>query len=190
MSDDESLSDDEWINKFEKDEEKFSEFYNEPVKYIKVFFFSLVHNKITEMNKIKYFLEQSNLLKSKELIGLIMKVKKKDEKIHSMLQYYVNVHYENVNKYIMSNDNNLKELNNLNDIKFNDIIPILKDTNNIFIFFCEKDKKNNTSRKNRKKDIIPQITTSKIIKTINLHDTLGKTRKINKNNFVKDIVKL
>jgi hypothetical protein len=40
MSDDESLTDDEWINNFEEDEEKFSEFYNEPVKYINLYFFS------------------------------------------------------------------------------------------------------------------------------------------------------
>lgn len=84
MSDDESLTDDEWINNFEEDEEKFSEFYNEPVKYINLYFFSLENNEIIENNKIKYYLEKSNILKSKELIGLIMKVKKKDEKIYSI----------------------------------------------------------------------------------------------------------
>ena len=46
MSDDESLTDDEWINEFEDDEEKFGEFYNEPVDYINIYFLYLKNKEI------------------------------------------------------------------------------------------------------------------------------------------------
>ena len=43
----------------------------------------------------------------------------------------------------------MKEIKNFESIEFNNTIPVFKELNNIFIFICDKEKKNNTSRKNK-----------------------------------------
>ena len=149
MSDDESLTDDEWINNFEDDEEKFGEFYNEPVDYIYIYFLYLKNKEILYRKNIKYYLRKINILSSEELIGLIVKFKRKNEKIYSILKNSIDTHYENINKFIQSNEDTMKEIKNFESIEFNNTIPVFKELNNIFIFICDKEKKNNTSRKNK-----------------------------------------
>lgn len=149
MSDDESLTDDEWINNFEDDEEKFGEFYNEPVDYIYIYFLYLKNKEILYRKNIKYNLRKINILSSEELIGLIVKFKRKNEKIYSILKNSIDTHYENINKFIQSNEDTMKEIKNFESIEFNNTIPVFKELNNIFIFICDKEKKNNTSRKNK-----------------------------------------
>ena len=149
MSDDESLTDDEWINEFEDDEDKFGEFYNEPVDYINIYFLYLKNKEILYRKNIKYYLRKVNILSSEELIGLIVKFKRKDEKIYSILKNSIDTHYENINKFIQSNEDTMKEIKNFESIEFDNTIPVFKELNNIFIFICNKEKKNNTSRKNK-----------------------------------------
>jgi len=149
MSDDESLTDDEWINEFEDDEEKFGEFYNEPVDYINIYFLYLKNKEILYRKNIKYYLRKANILSSEELIGLIVKFKRKDEKIYSILKNSIDTHYENINKFIQSNEDTMKEIKSFESIEFDNTIPVFKELNNIFIFICNKEKKNNTSRKNK-----------------------------------------
>jgi hypothetical protein len=194
MIEEECLSDDEWINDFEKDEEKYQEFYNNPVEFIIIIFFYLNKNKeIERKKKIKVNLKKENIFQSHELIGLIMKNKKKTQRIFSILKHNININYENINDYLNSNkeEETLKELKNYNDVYFEDSISIFKNINNLLIFVCEKDEPSKCpSKKNRKQieNMIKKQEKNKDIKRIDIKTQKNKKQQKNKtkkNNILK-----
>lgn len=194
MIEEECLSDDEWINDFEKDEEKYQEFYNNPVEFIIIIFFYLNKNKeIERKKKIKVNLKKENIFQSRELIGLIMKNKKKTQRIFSILKHNININYENINDYLNSNkeEETLKELKNYNDVYFEDSISIFKNINNLLIFVCEKDEPSKCpSKKNRKQieNMIKKQEKNKDIKRIDIKTQKNKKQQKNKtkkNNILK-----
>jgi hypothetical protein len=187
MIEEECLSDDEWINDFEKDEEKYQEFYNNPVEFIIVIFFYLNKNKeIERKKKIKVNLKKENIFQSRELIGLIMKNKKKTQRIFSILKHNININYENINDYLNSNkdeEETLKEIKNYNDIYFDDSISLFKNINNLLIFVCEKDEPSKCpSKKNRKQieTMIKKEAKNKDIKRIDIKTLKNKKQQKNK----------
>ena len=183
MIEEECLSDDEWINDFEKDEEKYQEFYNSPVKFIIIIFFYLNKKKeIEKKKKIKVFLRKENVFQSHELIGTMMKNKTKSQRIFSILKHNININYENINDYINSNsqEETLKEIKNYNDIYFEDSISIFKNINNLLIFVCEKDEPGKcSSKKNRKQleTLIKKQEKNNDIKRIEIKTQKNKTQK-------------
>lgn len=193
MIEEECLSDDEWINDFEKDEEKYQEFYNSPVKFIIIIFFYLNKKKeIEKKKKIKVFLRKENVFQSHELIGTMMKNKTKSQRIFSILKHNININYENINDYINSNsqEETLKEIKNYNDIYFEDSISIFKNINNLLIFVCEKDESGKcSSKKNRKllENMIKKEEKNKDIKKIEIRTLKNqKKQKKQKNNTIKN----
>lgn len=171
-SDNESLYDDEdiefeTIDNFNREMLIYKDFYKENIETIKMKF--LYVNQINMIEKIRYddlILKTPNIIKSCELIKILKtnnNIMDKYYKINSICLYNVSIDPENI-QYI-SDENFLRNIDHLNDIKIEPTINIFNDLNELLFIFKEKNVKNNI------------IKTKKI--SIKLDNYRKKTRKTN-----------
>ena len=170
-----------WINKYEKEELIYKDFYKDDIKYIKMY--SLLINKnlfLENIHEENIFLEDKNILTKYHLISLINKYKNRNNnnksnknnkiKLLSILKYNIDLDSNNIFNYLKQETDPsmfLKSLNSIEDIIFNPTITSFEDLNSLFIIYLE----------DKEKDISSNNQTKRII----LHSNHKKTKKMKYN---------
>jgi hypothetical protein len=154
MDSDNEEFDDDWINKYEDEEEKYKIFYPEEVKYLKVN--CLYINKKNELEKItekEIHLNKGNKIEKEELVKLIRENEKMDKtkyKLISILLYNFNLENNELKNFLRGNQEFklLNNLRNIDDYSFEPSLSYFHKINNIFIVFNALEKTNipNTKR--------------------------------------------
>jgi len=154
MDSDNEEFDDDWINKYEDEEEKYKIFYPEEVKYLKVN--CLYINKKNELEKItekEIHLNKGNKIEKEELVKLIRENEKMDKtkyKLISILLYNFNLENNELKNFLRGNQEFklLNNLRNIDDYSFEPSLRYFHKINNIFIVFNALEKTNipNTKR--------------------------------------------
>ena len=154
MDSDNEEFDDDWINKYEDEEEKYKIFYPEEVKYLKVN--CLYINKKNELEKItekEIHLNKGNKIEKEELVKLIRENEKMDKtkyKLISILLYNFNLENNELKNFLRGNQEFklLTNLRNIDDYSFEPSLSYFHKINNIFIVFNALEKTNipNTKR--------------------------------------------
>ena len=165
-----------WINKYEKEELIYKDFYKDDIKYIKIY--SLMINKkllLENIHEETIFLEEKNILKKSLLIFLINKNKNnksnKSNKIKLLfiLKYNIDLDSNNIFNYLKQETETnmfLKSLTSIDDIIFEPTITLFEDLTSLFIIYNEE--------QDDKKDINSINQTKRII----LHSNHKKTKKM------------
>ena len=145
----------EYMENFEKLEEKYDKFYNKEVTNVKLFFIYI--NEFNEIYSIKSDREElENGSITKERILYLIKKNKHNllnkHKLVSLLQYNIDLHHTDLNNFIISetNKNYLTSLKILDSIQFSDTIPLLADLNSIifiYSFISPNNQQNNTTKR-------------------------------------------
>ena len=148
----------DWINKFDKTDNLYKDFYKDNLYYINIDFIYI--NKKNEIEKIKQesiLLSVQNYITRDELIG-ILKRNTFDNNIKyslmSILKYNITLDPDEIKNFLLSDDTtdyNDKFLiinKHIDTIKFEKTINMFQDLNNLFIIFYENPKENKTSNVN------------------------------------------
>lgn len=138
----------DWIEKFEKEDIEYSCFYKEPLETISINFIYINKNReIEKIDRDTIYLNHG-LLDKFFLNDIINKNKIKNKieyKPINILKYSIDLEPDNIKDYLLSENNNISELeiiNKITNIQFNDSISILQDLNCLYILFLEKYKSN------------------------------------------------
>lgn len=161
-----------WINKYEKEELIYKDFYKDDIKYIKIYSLLINNNLFLEnIHEENFFLEEKNILTKHHLISLINKYKNSNNKIKllSILKYNIDLDSNNIFNYLKQETEKnmfLKSLTSIDDIVFEPTITLFEDLNSLFIIYKEEqDEKKKVSSNNQTKRII-------------LHSNHKKTKKM------------
>ena len=145
----------EYMENFEKLEEKYNKFCNKSVDKIKLFFIYI--NENDEVYSMKS--EKENLINScisKERLLYLIKNNHYNllnkHKLVSLLKFNIDLHHTNLNKFILDieNENYLSSLKIVETIKFKDTIPLLSDLNSVIFIYNSMSREkniNNTTKK-------------------------------------------
>jgi len=141
-----------WIIKYMEDEKVFDKFYKEKVTNIKLYFFYI--DKHRDIIKIfKNNLDVSNNMIKKEKLLEIIKNKKevlnKEFLLIQILKYNFNIENDNINKFLNNSDNFnfLKKMDTIEDIYWDDTIPLFKSLNSLYFILFEKHKRKHNTKK-------------------------------------------
>ena len=133
-----------WIQEFEKNDQKYIPFYNEDVSEIKVTCLYVDNeNNIESIKEEILQLNQENMVTKEELIHMIKKNSFKDKKrytILSLLKYNVDLETTHVKHYLksVSHRDFLVVVKNIDNIPLKKTISMFQDLNTLFILFYEK----------------------------------------------------
>lgn len=142
--------DSEYIKKFEELELNYNKFYNTEVTAITLFFIYI--NENNEIYSIRQDAETLNnsCVTKERLLYLIKNNQYTQHRLVSLLQFNIYLHHTNLNNFILNKikDTYLFSLKIVDNIKFKDTIPLLKDLNSLlFIYKINTGKKLNTTKK-------------------------------------------
>jgi hypothetical protein len=159
MDSDNEEFDDNWINKYEDEEEKYKIFYPEEVKYLKVN--CLYINKKNELEKItekEIHLNSGNKIEKEELVKLIRENEKMDKtkyKLISILVYNFNLENNEIKNFIKNSDSFecLNNLKNIDEFTLDSSINYFHNINNLYVIFNAVEKNNNVNTKRVKFNI-------------------------------------
>jgi len=142
-----TVDEEEWLMKYLKEEELFNKFYKEKIKNIKLYFFYIdKHREIIKVFKNNLDIS-NNILQKGELINIVNKNRKILNKkfiLTQILKYNFNIKNNDINKFLINNENFtfLKKINELDDIYWEDTIPLFQSLNSLYFIFFEKRKYN------------------------------------------------
>jgi hypothetical protein len=149
----EEINDDEWINKYKKEEAKYDFLYKKEVSSINIFFIYVNANNEIEnkIKKEKYIIINKSINK-KILKEIIKQHEKYDNDIYilnSILKYNITLNPDEIEDFI-NNENENDYINNINlynadadadtngdDILFENTIDFFKDLNAIYIIYTK-----------------------------------------------------
>ena len=141
-----------WIIKYMEDEKVFDKFYKEKVNNIKLYFFYIdKHRDIIKIFKNNLDIS-NNMVKKEELLEIIKnkrKVLNKDFLLIQILKYNFNIENNNINKFLNNSDNFnfLKKMDTIEDIYWDDTIPLFKSLNSLYFILFEKHKRKHNTKK-------------------------------------------
>ena len=141
-----------WIIKYMEDEKVFDKFYKEKVNNIKLYFFYIdKHRDIIKIFKNNLDIS-NNMIKKEELLEIIKnkrKVLNKDFLLIQILKYNFNIENNNINKFLNNSDNFnfLKKMDTIEDIYWDDTIPLFKSLNSLYFILFEKHKRKHNTKK-------------------------------------------
>ena len=142
---------DDWLTNYIKEEEIFNKFYKKEIDKIKLYFFYIDKNKeiikvlkrnadisgnIIDKNKIVNIINNNNNVLNKKFMLL------------QILKYNFNIDNNDINKFLKNKKsfNFLKKYDVIDDIYWENTIPLFKSLNSLYFIFFEKKKNNNTKR--------------------------------------------
>ena len=137
--------DNEWLEQLETDNKKYKDFYTEEVEKIEInYVYVDTNSNITNIKKQDFFL--TNGILKNDLIYLIKGNQidnKKQYELLSLLQYNIDIQPDEIFSYLRDTDENnfLKTLTNISDIKWNDTVMLFYDMNSLFILYYRKKKR-------------------------------------------------
>ena len=150
-TDEESNKKEDWLIKYMEDEKVFDKFYKENVKNIKLYFFYIDKNKDI-IKVLKNNLDISNnIIKKNELLEIIRdkrEILSKKFLLIQILKYNFKIENNNINKFFNNSDtfNFLKEMDIVEDIYWENTIPLFTSLNSLYFIFFEKQRKKNTKK--------------------------------------------
>jgi hypothetical protein len=150
-TDEESNKKEDWLIKYMEDEKVFDKFYKENVKNIKLYFFYIDKNKDI-IKVLKNNLDISNnIIKKNELLEIIRdkrEILSKKFLLIQILKYNFSIENNNINKFLNNSDtfNFLKEMDIVEDIYWENTIPLFTSLNSLYFIFFEKQRKKNTKK--------------------------------------------
>ena len=143
------------IIEFDKSMTKYKDFYKEDVEIIAVK--CIYINENNSIEKVKYenlILNNANIISCEEIIKILKSNNQninKTYKIYSICFYNISIEPEDI-KYIKE-ENFLKNIPHINDIKIEPTINILQDLNELILIFKEKNINNNKIIYNKSKKV-------------------------------------
>jgi len=163
---------DDWINKFEKTDKLYQDFYKDDIYYINLKF--LYVNRSNEIEKIKqetFLMSQPNIVSREEILQILKKSITSDERLYSLLailKYNCQLDADDI-KHFLLNPNEyshfLTVVKHIDTITYDKTISMLQDLNDLVFIFYEKSKE--------LKFVNPHTSTKKIF----LHSKNKKTIK-------------
>jgi len=151
-SSDEELEDSTWMDILEKEEKDYKSFYKENVDIVKIFYTYVDSNNNIYNVKKDNLLIENNIIKRNELIYILKKNSKNNNKNHkliSVLQYNIDLEPEDVLNYLKFKEkyNFLTIVSKINDVLWNDTISIFKNLNSLHIVYYEEPNKKSSNTK-------------------------------------------
>jgi len=145
--------DDDWINKYEAEEQKYEIFYSEGVKNLKVN--CLYINNKNELEKVtekEINLNKENRIQKEELIRLIREndiIDKTKYKLISILVYNFNLENNELKNFLRESQEFelLKNLKNIDDYSLESSLSYFHNLNNLYIIFNAIEKTSNVNTK-------------------------------------------
>jgi len=143
---------DNWLIKYMEDEKVFDKFYKEKVNNIKLYFFYIdKHRDIIKIFKNNLDIS-NNMIKKEKLLEIIKnkrKVLNKEFLLIEILKYNFNIENNNINKFLNNSDNFnfLKKMDTIEDIYWDDTIPLFKSLNSLYFILFEKQKRRHNTKK-------------------------------------------
>jgi len=138
---------DDWINKFDKVDELYKDFYKDDVYYVDL---KIVYvNRSNEIEKIKktpFLMSSPNCISREEMLGILKKSAMEDNRKYSLLsilRYNILLEPYEIKNYLLDscNDNDTNYLNiikNIDTIYFGKTITMFQDLNDLILIFYEK----------------------------------------------------
>ena len=163
--------DDEWIEKFDKNDKLYQEFYKDDLYYVNLRI--LYINRDNEIEKLKQeslLLSNPNFISNEEIVEILKKNSIDNHKRYfllSILRYNITLEPHDINNYLLNEDkhNYLSIIKNIQDIKFNRSINMFHDLNDLIIIFYEKIREiKNSNNKTKKIYLTYQINNKKTIR--------------------------
>ena len=138
--------DDEWINKFEKTDRLYKDFYKDDVYYINLRIIYI--NRDNEIDKIKnesLLTHYPNKISQEQIFEILKKSALDSERRYSLLsilRYNINLEPDQIKNYLLNGDDKkyLSVIKNIDTIIFEKTINMFQDLNDLIILFYEKSK--------------------------------------------------
>ena len=136
----------QWIEEFDKIDNKYAPYYVEDVSYITCrCIYINDKNHIEKIHKENFLLKQMSVLSKEELIYLIKNnifLNKKRYSLLSILNFNISISPEHLNTFlkqpISTQNKHLNVIKNLDNIKFNKSISLFHDINELVLVFQNK----------------------------------------------------
>jgi hypothetical protein len=146
-----------WIEEFEKDEEKYSIFYPDNIEDLTVSILYINNNKeLEKISEKKIKLDEGNKIHRNELITLIKQNERMDKqkyKVLSILIYNFSLQNDELKNFLRYGEKYdfLTNLKHIDTYEMDQTINCLHDINNLFILFyedlpCSKNSSKQTKR--------------------------------------------
>ena len=136
---------DDWINKFDKVDELYKDFYKDDVYYVDL---KIVYvNRSNEIEKIKktpFLMSSPNCISREEMLGILKKSALEDNRKYSLLsilRYNILLEPYEIKNYLLDSCNDTNYLNiikNIDTIYFGKSITMFQDLNDLILIFYEK----------------------------------------------------
>lgn len=163
--------DTDWVDEYNRIERNYNDFYNEKVNTIRVFFMYINNDNIViNIKKETVDLNVTSILSREQLLSLIKENQNDGVKyrLFSLLRYNINLEPDEIEMFTSASTSKaaqstseaaqrtskagtgpyesrfLTNIEDINDIYFNDTIGIFQDLNAVYILF--KEKKHNVNR--------------------------------------------
>jgi len=160
--------DTDWVDEYNRIERNYNDFYNEKVNTIRVFFMYINNDNIViNIKKETVDLNVTSILSREQLLSLIKENQNDGVKyrLFSLLRYNINLEPDEIEMFASPSTSTstseaaqrtskagtgpyesrfLTNIEDINDIHFNDTIGIFQDLNAVYILF--KEKKHNVNR--------------------------------------------
>jgi hypothetical protein len=149
------ILDDSWIKEFKETDELYEQYYLDDLDFVKIYFVYIDASlNIENIQDETFFFIDKNKIKKEELISIIKNNNIKRGKkygIFNILKYNVSIGPLDIPCYLKGvggGDNKfLCDLKKIDDVEFDQTIPIFQDLNNLIILYLEKHKSQNKTRK-------------------------------------------
>lgn len=140
----ENVLNDDWIQKFEKTDRLYQDFYKDDLCYINL---QIIYvNKGSEIEKIKhetFLMSTPNYISREEILGILKRNTIDNQRKYmllSILKYVVNLEPDDIKHFLKNTDNYpfLKVIKNIDAIAFEKSINMFQDLNDLILVFFEK----------------------------------------------------
>jgi hypothetical protein len=187
-SDQEEILDTEWITQLKSNENKYNDFYKEPVKSVIVYLLYInKENELQHIHKDRCLIDNNRGILNRDIIITFIKryhhMFSVNYKLFSILKYNIDLepteveHFSSKKNESMYENRFMQTEKHLNDIHFKDTIHMFQDLNALFFIFQESSPKMvqaPASAPAQDKTTTTSTTTKRIIMSV--------TKRNNKNN--------
>lgn len=145
--------DESWIQKFEKIDKLYEDFYKDNIYYINInIIYVNKENSIEKINQELFIMQNPNMISREEIIGIIKRNSTINDTLINkysfltMIKYNFVLNPEDVTTFLKTkeidyyNSQFFTILKNVDSVVFEKTINMFQDLNTLFIIFYEKDK--------------------------------------------------
>jgi len=140
--------DEEWINKFEKTDKLFQDFYLDDIYYTEIHLIYInTSNNIEKIKEEHFLLSSPNYISREEIIGILKRntnINNKKYSLLSILKCNITLKPQDIKNFLKSKnltdylDDFLLPIKNIDAISFEKTINMFQDLNDILFIFYEK----------------------------------------------------